>query len=482
MYWIKIFIILVATQASWVEAAQINCESNRLIRLVDPSNRLFEPQSLQLSGGGRTLISRYNATQSFTYNLETKQAYWATGQRTYPIEEGGYYQSSPDLRSPRGRLIEGERRLIPGTVRLTLSLLKGMDPRELNKNIEACRNQRSFKEQLRSPMLPIEVRSCQKNLEQLHKIQFCEERNNCAEAFEEIQRPRAESQISFIRIFESEIKMTDPTERIGVVMAADSLVTNGSAAALLANKRQVARIVKQVGLRFNAVFSFYYAATFFTKPLLVLFLDYDQCGKGASSSSQDRVLNDCLGQSATKIQSIFNDKLALGIQSPPQFISSISRNPDGRKGRLSCYVFESMLSQWKKKIEEYNNFQCQGRTLSLGTGKNYLIAEDGHLYSHESMERTYHFYKTGGVVIENRSTGKKQNGVFIGDMVNQINQGNPTRAERIQREQQISTRIVPYRIWEEQLLLRAMSSQIDQVIRGGVCNTSAPIESGLSTQ
>ena len=465
----------------WGQGPQLSCESRRLVRITNPSDRLFDPSSLLISGDGKT-ITHNLGSERLIYNINTSQAYWHAMGSSYLVEKdrNGYYFVKQPARRVGERVVAAQKERLSTPVQRINAALQSLNQSDLRQQINKCREQRNFKDQLRTPMLPIEVNSCRQNLEDLRKLQLCEKNNNCVEVFSNLTKTRESPQTSFVQLFESGIKMTDPQQRIGKVMVADSAVSYAAGTLFVANRKSIARVAARVGVRFNMVASLLFLASTLTKPMLLAFIDYDDCGDNGFASGQGRSLDDCLGQSAKRIQSLFHDELLMSLENPNQFINDITKNPDGRIGRLSCYAFESMLNDWKKKYAEYNNMQCQGRMITLGNRKTYIVHRDGHIYRHQDMDKTYHFYPGGKLIVENRNNGKRHEAIFTSEVNEYIHKGNPDRAEVAQRRDEVQSWMTPQYIWEEQFMINLIYSKISSQIENGVCRTETSVEASSS--
>jgi hypothetical protein len=244
-----------------LSSSKLNCISQKMIELNRSDKALYPSVNLMIAANGKQLTFLYGPDVSLTYNVATKTFAWnlenGSSNKVYKNSKGYYYLDKQDetlISNTHSR--KTDQYLLPSEVKRVIDDLLGMNPARVSRKINECQKIKTFREQLSLPLTPLEIRTCRNKLDSIKKLQFCSEKKKCGQVYSELASQPADP-YSFVSLFESEINMSDPQKRIGVVMAADTVGSMGANALLVANRKSIALVARRVGLRFTGVFAFF---------------------------------------------------------------------------------------------------------------------------------------------------------------------------------------------------------------------------------
>lgn len=448
-------------QALAVGPSTLNCVSTRMMTLDRAADSPHGSANIMIDNQER-LYYNISPSETLHYNSVSGQFSLANQEfRHLPIlrdESGEYYYLRPDETNLR----EPPRHMVSSGVVPIIEDLKIIGRSGIQQKINECRRIRTFREQLQQPMNALETQTCRQNLEQLNQFHFCVERRNCPEVFDRMQNS-APQNYSFVTLFESGTRMSDPQVRVGAIMAADTGISWAVPGIMLANRAAVGSAAARVGLSFTGVFGLMNALLTISTPVLMTMIDTDDCGEQGFAQDQGRNVTDCVGQNARDLQNRFQRDILRAIESPNPFFADVASRPNGQMARLACYAFEAQLQQYRQVVSGYTQVRCQGRTIDYANGEAYLIAEDGHLYRHLNIDTTLHFYPNAPTLIEHRNTGVREPAISVDQYISSLTGENRRQAAGD------STALVPQRVLDEERLLQGVYPRAQASIAGGVC-------------
>lgn len=460
-----VYALIFLSQTS--QGASLKCENQRSVSLERSQSDPHPSLSLIIQPNN-LLLYNIDAETSLTFNSLTNQYFWnlSDGSKT-PVQFDGdlpYYQEGTTLSRN-----DGEKIQLPSSARSAIADLKQIGHKNIFNKISECRKKIPFRDQLKAPMTPLEINTCKSNLEKLNKLQTCFDKNKCAEDFKTVFSPESQN-YSFVKLFESDTQMSDPEQRVGVAMAADSGISWAVPGMMLANKARVAAVAGRIGVSFASVFGWVNALLTLSTPIIMTAIDYDDCGDGGFSGAQGRSVTDCIGQKSADLERKFSADILNAIENPAGFFNDVARRPDGQIARLACYVFEANLNQWKQAYKDYGKPLCQGRSLSFANGNTYIIDSDSHLYRHEDSQKAFHFYSNSETLVEDKYTGKRSPAITVDEFLASTSTSGRRGSVRTQTlATPDSSNIVSQRILQEQTMIQGLYPEMQKSIRDGVC-------------